>query len=263
MLDFSNITFLIPFSNNVPQRLNNLKYILYFFEQQEYLSQCNFMICESVYQSTQSVTTDLLKNFNLNIRYFLIQQEDVYFNKCKCLNIMLNKSTTEYVVAHDVDCICAEIQYIQAYEKLLTRTVSIVHPFNQHVINIPIKNGDEIYAHYADLKWFNRYPPWQHKILAPGGSVFMHKEDYLIAGAENEMFKGYAPEDTERNVRFEKMGFKAARIAGEIYHFMHDRTITASESNPLKVRNMLIYSKVLGMNKIQLENSIKIKFKNL
>lgn len=75
---------------------------------------------------------------------------------------------------------------------------------------------------------------------------------------EQELFIGWAPEDSERQSRFRNLGYKVMHLDGcYIYHIEHSRGINSSKDNPMFKHNEQLYKKLSTMTPDQLREYYK------
>ena len=88
--------------------------------------------------------------------------------------------------------------------------------------------------------------------------MFFNKKSFISAGMENENYISYGPEDWERPIRFQTLGFKIERLDGNLYHINHWNGKNSSEDNPYYHHNNQEFEKIKKMNKQELQEYIKM-----
>ena len=81
-----------------------------------------------------------------------------------------------------------------------------------------------------------------------GHVQFVNRKSYILAGMENENFRGSSPEDKERFFRFDKMGYSVGRIDDIVYHLEHSRGANSwpnsVQGNPYMKQNFDDWEKI-------------------
>jgi len=86
----------------------------------------------------------------------------------------------------------------------------------------------------------------------------MDRKAYFEAGMENENFYGWSPEDYERIIRCEILGYKLSIVNGPLFHLYHPRGKNSwffSDETNIKARKEFL--KVCRMYPKELKNYIK------
>jgi len=82
-----------------------------------------------------------------------------------------------------------------------------------------------------------------------GHCQFFNTDDYRFGGMENEHFISFGPEDQERCMRFQKMGYKVLWMDNIVYHLEHRRTNNSSSWNPYFKNNNNLFTYLCSLNK--------------
>lgn len=247
MIDFKDVTFIVPVRFDSEDRRNNFKtsmnYLLRNFD-------TNIIVLDSDKESNE----DFVKSISEKIKYIFEENDEKLFHRTRLLNDMTKMAETEIVVNYDVDVIFPLEQYVQSKEKIISGDV-LVFPYGGKFYDIPKKffshvNGDKL----------KEIPLNQCTLFNPnsvGGAIFFNKVKYMEMGLENENFISWGYEDWERIRRVEKLGGTIGRVDGVLYHLTHLRTANSSGSNPYYNFNAQEYGKIKSMNKEKLQEHIK------
>ena len=150
--------------------------------------------------------------------------------------------------------------YLTAQNQILEGTVDMLFPY---------QFGDaqnQIHTEYDKLEFMEHYDLSKipsHKITYHQGSEFGHcifynTQVYKDGGGENENFISWGPEDKERPLRFDRLGYTVDWIPGSIvWHFEHERGVDSSKDNPYIKHNWEILQQVSAMDKSQLTEYYK------
>lgn len=247
MIDFSDVTFIIPIRFDSEDRKNNFKITI------NYLLN-NFNTNIIVMESDTISNEDFVKNISNNIEYYYEKNDNKLFHRTRMLNEMTKKSKTNIVVNYDIDVLFKINQYLDSRDKLLNG-YNFCFPYGGKFYDINKNYFEFIEKNDFDSINLNNCTLFNPNSL--GGALFFNKNVYNEIGLENENFISWGHEDWERIVRIKKMGYEIARVDGVLYHLTHSRTFNSSEKNPHYYHNGAEFNKVNSMNSDQLREYIK------
>ena len=246
MIDFRDVTFIIPIRFDSEDRKRNFKITINFLEK-------NFDTNIIVMESDKDSNEDFVRSASNKLEYIFEKDESHLFHRTKMLNAMTKLSKTNIVVNYDVDVLFTLDQYVASRFALNTGS-DFVFPYNGKFYDIKldyfktIENGEFDKINLNNCRLFNSN--------SVGGAIFFKKDSYQKIGLENENFISWGHEDWERVGRMKKMGYEVHRVDGVLYHLTHFRTHNSGGSNPMAKNNENEYNKVMSMNKQQLEEYI-------
>jgi predicted glycosyltransferase involved in capsule biosynthesis len=247
MIDFTDVTFIIPIRFDSEDRKKNFEITITFLER-------NFDTNIIVMESDKDSNEEFVKSVSKKLKYVFEKNDSNLFHRTKMLNDMTKMCKTNIVVNYDIDVLFTIDQYISSKFALKTG-LDFVFPYGGKFYDIPKKyfqnllNNEFNNLRLSDCTLFNSN--------SMGGAIFFNKDAYSKIGLENENFISWGHEDWERVGRIEKMGYKIYRVDGVLYHLTHHRTHNSSESNPMFANNGNEYGKVMSMTKEQLTEHIK------
>jgi hypothetical protein len=247
MIDFKDITFIVPIKFDSEDRKTNFKismgYILRNFD-------TNIIVMESDVDSNE----EFVKSVSEKINYHFVKNDSGIFHRTKLLNDMTKLSTTNIVVNYDVDVVFPIDQYVESRDRILDG-YCFCYPYGGNFYDVPKQ-----YFNLVETDQLNSIELTKCNLFNPnsvGGAFFFDKTKYLSIGLENEKFISWGHEDWERIVRVEKMGFKVSRVIGNLYHLTHFRSVNSSGSNPFYRQNGNEFTKVKNMDTNHLTEYIK------
>lgn len=261
MLDFTNVTFLIPFMVDTPDRIFNINIILNYLNKN---IKTNIIIVE---QGNKKTNIDFNIFSNLKINHILYVNTGI-FHKTKLYNLGLSQIKTENTVCLDSDVLIPIPQMVLA-KQCLDEGIDYCFPFDSNYIEISkhLKNERNLFLETFNFEQYlssiceynlfyykNMSPKTRHPGLIrncpPGGCLFIKTSVYIDMGMENEEFYGYSPEDAERKHRLNILEYSNSPIQGHLYHLDHDSSHRRiSDSSGKRLYNLL-----LNMNKEQIKN---------
>ncbi len=247
--NLKNVTFLIPYSYDSIDRLENIKlaidYLRYNFD-------TNIIVFE--FSDTETLKED---GFNLDcVLYKYIKKDNEYIHRTKMLNDMMKISNTDIIVNYDVDVLLELDDIKEAYSLINENKMDVVLPYKGRCLeisrNLITKIRETFNISTLDMSLTNCINP-----LSVGGALFINKRKYIEIGAENEKFIGWGFEDNERINRIEKMGLRHTRTNGVLIHIEHWRGINSVHHHKFISNNESEFNKVARMSKDQLKKYIK------
>jgi len=247
MINFKDVTFIVPVRFDSQDRKNNFKTSMSFLLR-------NFDTNIIVLESDENSNGEFVKSISKKIKYVFEKNDEKLFHRTRLLNNMTKMSETNIIVNYDVDVIFTIDQYIESRNKILDGC-DMVFPYSGKFYDVQ-KNQ----FHLVDSDKINEIDLNQCTLFNPnsvGGAFFFNKERYTSIGLENENFVSWGHEDWERVVRIETMGHRLCRVDGVLYHLTHSRTHNSSDQNPFFHINGQEFHRIRSMSKEQLTNHIK------
>ena len=222
MIDFKDVTFIVPIRFDSEDRKNNFKvsmnYLLRNFD-------TNIIVLESDKESNQ----EFVKSVSDKIKYVFEKNDEKLFHRTRLLNEMTKLSETEVVVNYDVDVIFPIKQYLDAKIKI-DKGCTMCFPYAGKFYGVPRNFFEYVYSDRLNDIPLNNCTLFNPNSV--GGALFFHKSRYREIGWENENFISWGHEDWERIHRVQFLGYELCRTEGVLYHLTHSRTHNSSGSNP-------------------------------
>jgi predicted glycosyltransferase involved in capsule biosynthesis len=247
MIDFKDVTFIVPIRFDSEDRRNNFKtsmnYLLRNFD-------TNIIVLDSDKESNE----EFVKSVSEKIKYVFEKNDEKLFHRTRLLNDMTKMAETEIIVNYDVDVIFPIEQYIESKKKI-EEGCTMCFPYAGKFYDIPKKFFDLV-----DTDELSEIPLNQCTLFNPnsvGGAFFFHKSRYQEIGWENENFVSWGHEDWERIHRVQFLGYGLCRTEGVLYHLTHSRTVNSNDRNPFYQFNGQEIQRIKRLNKEQLLSEIK------
>ena len=251
--DLTNSTFVIPFYNDLPERLSNIIHLINYIS--KYFNTTIFLFEWGTEQYFKKINF----KFNPSIKYFYANS-DLVFSRTIVTNFALNYVTTKVVVINDSDCFVEPQAYLKAQKMIVEDSFKIVHPFGSppgslNIYPLSTKVWCNKYNYEYDYPSCFTIPaglrggliglhPNQDCVLAKsnpvagvGGILFIDYNTYKDLGFENKYFISYSPEDQERIKRFRRLNLKSTNqialhlhnsddtyFQNYLFHMEHPRT---------------------------------------
>jgi hypothetical protein len=285
LIDLSDVTFLIPIRIDSPERLQNAQIsIPYLFKH----FRTNLILMEVDDHEHQE-----LKFAYPGFIYRYLAESGI-FHRTRYLNLMLREVQTPVVVVHDIDVILPVPAYVQARDKILQEGYVMWHPFANPPGVILLTEKTRLQTtldwevvmpdHLSSLnKLKASLPSIEHlrltyhgklNVSVPAGAGFtcwFQTAVYRWAGAENEQFVSYGPEDQERFFRFIALDCKVTPYKGSahnalpsypdaspICHLEHPRGKDSSPRNPCMTANVRLHQQLTSYTKSQIKDYYQI-----
>lgn len=246
--DLHDFTFIIPVRIDSTERKENLELVISYLKKH---FATNIMVLEADTVEKVQLPAEVHKIF--------IEDEDPVFHHSRYRNLMIKKTTTDYIALWDADAIAPPEQVMSACELLRNGLTDLVFPYDgKYFQTLPIfKNLYRETMNMEVLIYNAGKMRLMHGVNSVGGAIMMKRMIYCDAGMENEKFYGWSPEDYERIIRCEILGYKIVRINGPLFHLYHQRGMNSwffSNETNLKARKELL--KVCRMNPHELRSYI-------
>lgn len=246
-IDLTDVTFLIPVRIDSPERLENLKLTVQFLN--SYLD-----------TSVLALEADLKEQVQIpeGVRKWFVKDHDPVFHRTRYLNQMTRQVTSPYLAIWDADVIGIPSQLEAAVNLLREGKADMVFPYEKYFYAVP-KLFKELYVnnnYRLDIlekgKEYMGYMPGDWPV---GGAFLVNRQAYMEAGMENEHFYGWGPEDAERVVRWDTLGYRIKRVDGPLFHLPHPRK-SWYDSKETEIRNRGEFLRICAMDPPQLKKYI-------
>ena len=190
-------------------------------------------------------------------RYVFERKTKDYFHRTKLLNDLIDLSTTNFIFNYDADVLLPIESYVKTIE-MLRSGYDLIYPYTKSLNKGPLssqvmvdrhKESFKIFKEKLDITLLDDNPV--HDAMY-GFCCGLNRISYINGFKENENFRGYCPDDYERQMRFEKLRMKIGRIEGRVYHIEHLRTEKYFGDEPNSLANHELFEHLKILNKDQL-----------
>jgi hypothetical protein len=232
----SNLTSIIPIKIDSEQRKKNIDITLRYL-----LQNTNSKIIITECDDFQKLDVSLYNSDRIKYKFEKIKNN--FFHRTRLINQMLNEVDTPVVANYDADVVLPKTTYEIAEQLILTNQVDVIYPYKFNTLQ---PNGyydglgqirifsytpglDKFYKtlNIDDLKPDQR-SPWPSQY---GHVQFFNTECYIKGFMENENYIHWCPEDVERGIRFQKLGYRVIWIDSLVYHQEHPASNQPKPSN--------------------------------
>ena len=261
MIDLKNCTFIIPIRIESEDRMRNvvtvLAYLLKNFDTKVILKEVDV---ESVFedQVLPQIEDFLGDNIN-NLTHVFENSDDPVFYRMKILNEMIDMADTNVIANYDCDVLFKRETYVESV-KMIMDGFDLVYPYGFGNYQKQVFIDDDGVSDFINEDFdFEVLDKKSRMYDAQYGHVqFVNRKSYILAGMENENFRGSSPEDKERFYRFDKMGYSVGRIDDIVYHLEHSRGANSwpnsVQGNPYMKQNFDEWEKIQKMSENQLRS---------
>jgi len=261
--NFSNIDFIIPYQHgNNFDRVKNLSIVLYYILDN---FDTNIYLKETGSNSYETHIIPYLNYHNIDISKIKYFNEKTYyenFPKTKILNDLIMETKNDFIIMHDADILLPIFSY-SAISKITEEDCDFLLPIGDHGSFLIKKENDFIYLNPHTIYNMINVDPFLNNVNPylpgpPGGVHFMRKKAYFEGYLENENFSGYGPEDSEKILRFKKLGFKVERFNGAAFDLLHEKNDEKNiYGHPLYrtkniENNLKLYEYLISLNREEL-----------
>ena len=261
MIDLKNCTFIIPIRIESEDRMRNvvtvLAYLLKNFDTKVILKEVDV---ESVYEDqVLPQIEDFLGDSINNLTHVFEKSDDPVFYRMKILNEMIDMADTMVIANYDCDVLFKKETYVESVEMIMDG-FDLVYPYGFGNYQKQVFIDDDGVSEFINEDFdFEVLDKKSRMYDAQYGHVqFVNRKSYILAGMENENFRGSSPEDKERFYRFDKMGYSVGRIDDIVYHLEHSRGVNSwpnsVQGNPYMKQNFDEWEKIQKMTGHQLRS---------
>ncbi|MEM5785943.1 MAG: hypothetical protein AAGU11_01415, partial [Syntrophobacteraceae bacterium] len=142
--DLSDITFIIPFSYDLPERLRNLKIVTNFLVEH---FETNIIVSE--YDSVPRLSPKALPP-KRNIRHFFFEKPECWFERSRSVNLGSREVSTPYLAICDTDVLLESHHYIEGIKMLREDKCDLYLPFANRVMWIPAEEVKSLESRMDD-----------------------------------------------------------------------------------------------------------------
>lgn len=243
---FKDLTIVIPFRKDVPEREENLKVLLFFLKE---LKGCQILIIEADH-------IEHLHNLPQNIKKIFIHDDSNLFHRTRYVNEILSLIQTTYLGIWDNDVLIPIHQTQQAFS-LLKQGIDIVIPHNGVTLEIPGTYRQDIIKNPKCIKNITTTKQNMFGHFSVGGIFFISTALFRQSGGENEYICGWGPEDLERIKRWEILNYQIRFLKAPLFHLSHSRnSINYQKSELLTTQNRQELLKICSMTTQKLQHYI-------
>ena len=216
-IDLRDVTFIIPVKYDHDDRKANLNLSIYMLQKAF---------------DTHIIVGELNgKHFDYTAQYgrYMNFGHASLFHRTRILNEMTLAAETPIVVNWDADVVTPPAALLEM-AKMLRAGYDFVYPYDGRFARVDRREMAEVIK-FGDIGMLKgkTFPGMQEgHVISLGGAVGYRKASFIGAGLENENMVSFAPEDTERFLRFKRLMYKVGRTHGVLYHFNH---YTGADSN--------------------------------
>lgn len=239
-----NTTFIIPVKIDSSERLDNiyntLKYLLKHTD-------------ADIFVTEADEHQKLFLEPNTRIKYVFEKSTAEEFHRTRLINQMLSEVKTDITSNYDADVLLPPDAYKTAEHLILSENYDLVYPYGfEHFDQIKVNKQNQNLELFKNTLNLNDLPK---EILLRGfcryGHVqFFNTKSYINGFMENENYKHWCPEDEERGIRFQKLGYKVVWFRSLIFHQEHP---ASSLSEPLNKDDIYgLHSKLINLSKEEL-----------
>jgi Glycosyl transferase family 11/N-terminal domain of galactosyltransferase len=246
--DLSDVTFTVPVQYDHNDRKQNLD-----------LSVCMLQRDFDCKIEVGEINTNRFEYFKQWCRYSWRKMP--FFHRTALLNEMCERAGTPIVCNYDADILLPPMAIILAVESLRSKGSDFVYPYNGQFARVDRDKWFKPLEKHLDVgvlagQSFRGMNP--DDLLSVGGCVMYRKDVFFEAGGENENFRSYGAEDSERFYRWNTLEYKVGRINAVLYHIDHYVGVDSTNRHKYGEVNKDEWAKVQSMNKKQLLAYVKL-----
>ncbi len=243
--DLSDITFIIPFSFDLPERLRNLRIVTQFLT-----ANFNSRIIVSEYDTVRRLRPALLpSSVRRSVRHLFFRNPNSYFQRTRSVNLACSEVDTPLLAVCDADVLLMTAQYVEGVTALREGRCDMCLPFENRVMWIPRDDVPAIMPVPDDrmLSGLSHETSDDSHVFF-GLICLLNTQSFLDAGMMNEHFKSWGYEEMEFHMRLLKLGYRIRHTGGLAYHLGHGNGGDTGPEHEHYTNNMREYHRVLYSN---------------
>lgn len=229
--NLQDLSIIIPIRLDSISRIENLiavvHHLYHYFETHIY-------IIESGEFNNGIVNSMLGKDVN----YTFIEDKDPIFYRTRYSNIIAKNIKTPFLALWDADVVINHEQIIDSMNALRSQRYEISYPYDGRFLDTSaIIRSLYLYKNY-DFDVLRRNQKRMNLLYGDshrGGAFLANTLKYIEAGAENEDFYGWGPEDFERYDRWINLKYNVHFAAGVLFHLSHTRDVNGRFNSILQM----------------------------
>lgn len=245
----NQITAIIPFRIDCPERERNLKLVLEYLKKNRIPTLLLEADCKQMFQPELN---------NKLVDYYFIQDEKTSFHKTHYLNLLAQKCQTPIIAIWDTDVLISMKCIEEAIWLLLQNEYDLCIPYNGTTKFLTAEQTI-LYEKNKNMDFLTeRIDSFYEVIKRPscGGIVLVKRDTYKSAKGQNEYFCGWGPEDAEFVHRLEILGYKIKwKSSGFLFHLWHPRKNKENYIDQIPT-NQIEFIKVCCMDTKELKDYI-------
>ena len=200
-LDMKYITFIIQYTYDSPDRLENVRYVV-----NDLKEKCP---CSNIFVYELGKERTFFDVEGIDYKYNKISDGHLW-HRTKDFNDIIKEIDTPYVCLYDTDVFLDMKDHYDAL-RMLKEGYDVVYPYSGQFAPI-----DRKYLKDGIIRETGR---WNFDFL--GGAVYLNRNKYIEAGLENENLITYGIDDMERYDRMKLLDYKIGRTSGVCWHINH------------------------------------------
>ena len=195
------------------------------------------------------------------VKFIFKEDGSKIFHRTYCMNYGFRdiQSRHRFIANIDVDVIVPSRQLHEANSIITTGKTPMVIPYNGICISLNEDITMSIYSSSNPMDLLT--PDMGHAMFGThsfGGAYVVDVDMYEKLGWENENIIGWGPEDIERVLRLDILGYQPCQIVGYVYHLNHYRGVNSGDFDvDVAFRTKKEFCFICNMKKEELTDYIK------
>lgn len=252
--DLRDLTFVVPFCLDLPERLRNLRIISEFI-----VSRFDTVLMVAEYDSEPRLSLDgWPEELRRRVRHRFFPNDESYFRKSRALNLAVREVGTPFFAMYDADVLLQSWQYEVGARLLREGECDVCLPYENRVMWIPRDDVPAVASHLDDRMLGSLGHEISDESYRFVGLVnLFDARVFREAGMMNENFRSWGYEDVELYERLLKLGYRVVRTGGRAYHLGHGNGGDTGPHHPHFSENRCEYHRIMEMTPDQLRGEVK------
>lgn len=229
--NLQDLTFIIPVRLDSITRVENLvaviRHICRYFD-------TNICVVESG-PFNNGIINSLLGG---DVNYTFMEDKDPIFHRTKYSNLISKRINTPFLALWDADVVINHEQIEESINALRSQKYDISYPYDGRFLDTSNIIRSLYLNKSYDFEVLNRNQKRMNLLYGSnhrGGAFLANTLKYIEAGAENESFYGWGPEDFERYDRWLNLKYSIHLAKGVLFHLSHTRDVNGKFNSLLQM----------------------------
>jgi hypothetical protein len=253
--DLSDLTFVVPFCFDLPERLRNLRIVSEFI-----VSRFDTVLTIAEYDTEPTLSLDEWpEELRRRVRHRFFSNPHTYFQRSRAINLAVREAVeTPFFAIYDADVLLQSWQYEAGARLLRGGACDVCLPFANRVMWIPRDDVPAVESRLEDRTLASLgYEASDETYRFVGLVNLFDTLAFFEAGMMNENLRSWGYDDVELHDRLVKLGYRVLRTGGLAYHLGHGNGGDTGPHHPYFWQNAREYHRILDMTPEQLRGEIE------
>jgi hypothetical protein len=252
--DLRDLTFVVPFCLDLPERIRNLRIISEFI-----VSRFDTVLTIAEYDAEPTLSLHgWPEELRRRVRHRFFPNPHRYFQRSRAINLAAREVETPFFAIYDADVLLERWQYEAGARLLRDGACDACLPFANRVMWIPRDDVPAIESRLDDRTLASLDHEISDESYRFVGLVnLFDTRAFFETGMMNENLRSWGYDDVELHDRLVKLGYRVLRTGGLAYHLGHGNGGDTGPHHPHFWENSGEYYRIVGMTPEQLRGEVE------